>query len=156
MDQSYYFLKVDAVRRSRTCVDLLQFLFLFEVQEIHEGLNTLRQMVSDLENKQKTVLGVALPEDGKSCLPTALDFYSCSRTWLKGGREQSSACKLKLFSVSNMLLFRLGMKRELQTLREEIKTLAGQIQGKLKSEFSLTSCVSSLGLNLYNSPVIFH
>lgn len=27
-----------------------------------------------------------------------------------------------------------GMKKELQTLRDEIKTLAGQIQKKLKSE----------------------
>uniref|UniRef100_H3CXJ6 Syntaxin 4 n=1 Tax=Tetraodon nigroviridis TaxID=99883 RepID=H3CXJ6_TETNG len=62
--------------------------FFRKVQEIHEGLNALRRMVSDLENKQKTVLGVALPED--------------------------------------------GMKRELQVLREEIKTLAGQIQRKLK------------------------
>ncbi|TNN03334.1 syntaxin-4 [Takifugu flavidus] len=62
--------------------------FFKKVQEIHEGLFALRQMVSDLENKQKTVLGVALPED--------------------------------------------SMKKELQTLREEIKTLAGQIQRKLK------------------------
>lgn len=63
--------------------------FFRKVQEIHEGLNTLKRMVSDLENKQKTVLGVALPED--------------------------------------------SMKKELQTLREEIKILAGQIQRKLKS-----------------------
>lgn len=63
--------------------------FLKKVQEIHEGLHNLKRMVSDLENKQKTVLGVALPEE--------------------------------------------GMKRELQTLRDEIKTLAGQIQRKLKS-----------------------
>ncbi|XP_003961123.1 syntaxin-4 [Takifugu rubripes] len=62
--------------------------FFKKVQEIHEGLYALRQMVSALENKQKTVLGVALPED--------------------------------------------SMKKELQTLREEIKTLAGQIQRKLK------------------------
>ncbi|XP_026033809.1 syntaxin-4 isoform X2 [Maylandia zebra] len=46
-------------------------------------------MVSDLENKQKTVLGEALPKE--------------------------------------------DMKKELQTLRDEIKTLAGQIQRKLKS-----------------------
>ncbi|XP_028287464.1 syntaxin-4 [Parambassis ranga] len=63
--------------------------FFKKVQEIHEGLNTLKKMVSDLENKQKTVLGVALPEE--------------------------------------------SMKKELQTLREEIKTLATQIQRKLKS-----------------------
>lgn len=34
-----------------------------QAQEIHEGLNTLKRMVSELENKQKTVLGVALPEE---------------------------------------------------------------------------------------------
>lgn len=49
-----------------------------------------------------------------------------------------------------MLLFSVVMKRELQTLREEIKTLASQIQRKLKSEFSLTSCVCLLGLNLFS------
>ncbi|XP_075891055.1 syntaxin-4 [Nelusetta ayraudi] len=64
-------------------------VFLKKVEEIHKGLSLLREMVSNLENKQKTVLGVALPED--------------------------------------------SMKKELQTLREEIKTLAGQIQRKLKS-----------------------
>lgn len=48
------------------------------------------------------------------------------------------------FTVPNMLLFSVVMKKELQTLREEIKTLAGQIQRKLKSESSLTSCVSLL------------
>ncbi|XP_047465662.1 syntaxin-4 [Mugil cephalus] len=63
--------------------------FFKKVQEIHEGLQSLKRMVSDLENKQKTVLGVALPED--------------------------------------------SMKKDLQTLREEIKTLACQIQKKLKS-----------------------
>ncbi|XP_017291984.1 syntaxin-4 [Kryptolebias marmoratus] len=63
--------------------------FFKKVQEIHEGLESLKKMVSDLENKQKTVLGVALPED--------------------------------------------SMKKELQTLRDEIKTLAGQVQRKLKS-----------------------
>ncbi|XP_010768262.1 syntaxin-4 [Notothenia coriiceps] len=63
--------------------------FFKKVQEIHEGLNSLKQMVSKLENKQKAVLGEPLPDDSK--------------------------------------------KRELQTLREEIKTLAGQIQRKLKS-----------------------
>ncbi|XP_068592925.1 syntaxin-4 [Cebidichthys violaceus] len=63
--------------------------FLKKVQEIHEGLQSLKGMVSNLENKQKTVLGVALPEE--------------------------------------------SMKKELQTLREEIKTLATQIQRKLKS-----------------------
>uniref|UniRef100_UPI0037E99894 syntaxin-4-like n=1 Tax=Semicossyphus pulcher TaxID=241346 RepID=UPI0037E99894 len=63
--------------------------FLKKMQEIHEGLNSLKRMVSDLENKQKTVLGVALPEESTN--------------------------------------------KELQTLREEIKTLATQIQRKLKS-----------------------
>ncbi|XP_042364478.1 syntaxin-4 [Plectropomus leopardus] len=63
--------------------------FFKKVQEIHEGLQSLRRMVSNLENKQKTVLGVALPEE--------------------------------------------GMKKELQTLREEIKTLATKIQRQLKS-----------------------
>uniref|UniRef100_A0A4W5PY56 Syntaxin 4 n=1 Tax=Hucho hucho TaxID=62062 RepID=A0A4W5PY56_9TELE len=62
--------------------------FFKKVQEIREGLETLKKVVSDLENKQKTVLGVALPED--------------------------------------------GMKRELQTLREQIKTMAMQIHKKLK------------------------
>lgn len=63
--------------------------FFKKAQEIHEGLQSLKKMVSDLENKQKTVLGVALPEE--------------------------------------------SMKKELQTLRDEIKTMAGQIQKKLKS-----------------------
>ncbi|XP_004080705.1 syntaxin-4 [Oryzias latipes] len=63
--------------------------FFKKVQEIHEGLQNLKRMVSELENKQKTVLGVALPEE--------------------------------------------SMKKELQTLREEIKILASQIQRKLKS-----------------------
>ncbi|XP_072312962.1 syntaxin-4 isoform X1 [Eucyclogobius newberryi] len=63
--------------------------FFKKVQEIHEGLQRLKRMVSDLENKQKTVLGVAFPED--------------------------------------------SMKKELQAQRDEIKTMAGQIQKKLKS-----------------------
>lgn len=63
--------------------------FFKKAREIQEGMHRLRKMVSDLENKQKTVLGVALPVD--------------------------------------------SMKKELQDLREEIKTLAGQIQRKLKS-----------------------
>uniref|UniRef100_A0A8C7XL15 Syntaxin 4 n=1 Tax=Oryzias sinensis TaxID=183150 RepID=A0A8C7XL15_9TELE len=37
--------------------------FFKKVQEIHEGLLNLKRMVSELENKQKTVLGVALPEE---------------------------------------------------------------------------------------------
>uniref|UniRef100_A0A3P9IHD6 Syntaxin-4 n=1 Tax=Oryzias latipes TaxID=8090 RepID=A0A3P9IHD6_ORYLA len=37
--------------------------FFKKVQEIHEGLQNLKRMVSELENKQKTVLGVALPEE---------------------------------------------------------------------------------------------
>nr|XP_040032355.1 syntaxin-4 [Gasterosteus aculeatus aculeatus] len=63
--------------------------FFKKVQEIHEGLQNLKQMVSKLENIQKTVLGVPVPDE--------------------------------------------SMKKELQTLREEIKTLASQIQRKLKS-----------------------
>ncbi|XP_034050009.1 syntaxin-4 isoform X2 [Thalassophryne amazonica] len=63
--------------------------FFKKVHEIHEGLQSLKKMVSDLENKQKTVLGVALPEE--------------------------------------------SMKKELQTLRDEIKTVASQIHRKLKS-----------------------
>lgn len=63
--------------------------FFKKAQEIHEGLQSLKRMVSDLENKQKAVLGVALPEE--------------------------------------------SMKKELQILRDEIKTMAGQIQRKLKS-----------------------
>lgn len=45
----------------------LKYPFWFQVQEIHEGISALRWMVSDLENKHKTVLGVALPEDRKLC-----------------------------------------------------------------------------------------
>ncbi|KAM8888592.1 syntaxin-4 [Synchiropus picturatus] len=63
--------------------------FLKKVQEVHESLQNLKSLVSDLETKQKTVLGVALPED--------------------------------------------GMKKDLQTLRDEIKLLASQIHRKLKS-----------------------
>ncbi|CAL1600056.1 unnamed protein product [Knipowitschia caucasica] len=63
--------------------------FFKKAQEIHEGLQSLKRKVYDLENKQKTVLGVPLPED--------------------------------------------SMKKELQVLRDEIKTMAGQIQKKLKS-----------------------
>lgn len=37
--------------------------FFRKVQEIREGLETFKRKVSELENKQKTVLGVALPED---------------------------------------------------------------------------------------------
>ncbi|CAB1337946.1 unnamed protein product [Coregonus sp. 'balchen'] len=64
-------------------------VFFKKVLEIREVMETLKKVVSDLENKQKTVLGVALPED--------------------------------------------GMKRELQTLREEIKTMAMRIQKKLNT-----------------------
>ncbi|XP_034426736.1 syntaxin-4 isoform X1 [Hippoglossus hippoglossus] len=63
--------------------------FFKKVQEIHEGLQSLRRIVSELENKQKTVLGEALPME--------------------------------------------SMKKELQTLRDEFKTQASQIQKKLKS-----------------------
>lgn len=63
--------------------------FFKKVQEIREGLETIKKRVSELENKQKTVLGVALPED--------------------------------------------SMKKELQSLREDIKGMASQIQRKLKS-----------------------
>lgn len=37
--------------------------FLRKVKEIQEGLETLKKKVAELENKQKTVLGVALPDD---------------------------------------------------------------------------------------------
>lgn len=63
--------------------------FFKKVQEIREGLEAIKKKVSELENKQKTVLGVALPEE--------------------------------------------SMKKELQSLREEIKGMASQIQRKLKS-----------------------
>ncbi|KAK3559619.1 hypothetical protein QTP86_013579 [Hemibagrus guttatus] len=63
--------------------------FFRKVHEIREGLETLKKKVSEMENKQKTVLGVALPED--------------------------------------------SMKKGLQTIRDEIKVLATQIQKKLKS-----------------------
>ncbi|XP_026172131.1 syntaxin-4 isoform X2 [Mastacembelus armatus] len=63
--------------------------FFKRVKEIHEGLHSLKKMVSDLENKQKTVLGVPLPEE--------------------------------------------SMKKELQTIREDIKKVATDIQKKLKS-----------------------
>lgn len=63
--------------------------FFKKVQVIHVDLTRLREMVSDLEKKQKTVLGVALPEE--------------------------------------------SMKKELQTIREQIKTTAGHIQKNLKS-----------------------
>ncbi|XP_064807190.1 syntaxin-4-like [Oncorhynchus masou masou] len=63
--------------------------FFKKVLEIRGVMEMLKKVVSELENKQKTVLGVALPED--------------------------------------------GMKRELQTLREEIKTMAMQIQKKLNT-----------------------
>ncbi|XP_056628149.1 syntaxin-4 [Triplophysa dalaica] len=38
-------------------------VFFRKVHEIREGLETFKRKVSELENKQKTVLGVALPED---------------------------------------------------------------------------------------------
>ncbi|XP_066579345.1 syntaxin-4 isoform X2 [Amia ocellicauda] len=63
--------------------------FFQRVREIREGLVNLTSKVNDLEIKQKTVLGVALPEE--------------------------------------------SMKRELQTLRDQIKVTANQIQKKLKS-----------------------
>ncbi|XP_064177531.1 syntaxin-4 isoform X3 [Anguilla rostrata] len=63
--------------------------FLQKVQEILEGMESLKRKVSDLENKQKMVLGVPLPDE--------------------------------------------GMKKDLQMLRDEIKTIAGQIQKNLKS-----------------------
>lgn len=63
--------------------------FFKKAHEIHEALQKLKRMVSELENKQKTVLGEALPDESK--------------------------------------------KKELQTLRDDIKTLASQIQRKLKS-----------------------
>ncbi|KTF74242.1 hypothetical protein cypCar_00047400 [Cyprinus carpio] len=71
--------------------------FFKKVQEIREGLETIKKKMSELENKQKTVLGVALPEE------------------------------------SELLSLALGMKKELQSLREDIKVMASQIQRKLKS-----------------------
>ncbi|KAI2658493.1 hypothetical protein H4Q32_016579 [Labeo rohita] len=68
--------------------------FFKKVQEIREGLETIKRKVSELENKQKTVLGVALPED--------------------------------------------SMKKELQSLREDIKGMASQIQKKLKTGNNVT------------------
>ncbi|XP_071318207.1 syntaxin-4 isoform X1 [Trachinotus anak] len=48
--------------------------FFKKTQEIQEGMHNLRRMVSDLENKQKTVLGVALPvESMKKELQTLRD-----------------------------------------------------------------------------------
>lgn len=63
--------------------------FFKKVLEIQEGLESIKKKVSDLENKQKTVLGEPLPEE--------------------------------------------SMKRDLQTLRDEIKNMASQIQKKLKT-----------------------
>ncbi|CAL8283225.1 unnamed protein product [Merluccius merluccius] len=63
--------------------------FFKKVLEIREGLESIKKKVSDLENKQKTVLGEPLPEE--------------------------------------------SMKRDLQTLRDEIKNMASQIQKKLKT-----------------------
>ncbi|KAA8581239.1 hypothetical protein FQN60_002820 [Etheostoma spectabile] len=46
------------------------------VQEIHEGLQSLKKMVSNLENKQRTVLGVALPEESKLVVRSRSEFSS--------------------------------------------------------------------------------
>ncbi|XP_028647600.1 syntaxin-4 [Erpetoichthys calabaricus] len=59
------------------------------VQQIRKNLGTLSQKIDELERKQLTVLGVALPEE--------------------------------------------SMKRELQTLREEIKNIANVVKKNLKS-----------------------
>ncbi|XP_039621025.1 syntaxin-4 [Polypterus senegalus] len=59
------------------------------VQQIRKNLETLSQKIDELERKQLTVLGVALPEE--------------------------------------------SMKRELQTLREEIKNIANVVKKNLKS-----------------------
>lgn len=52
--------------------------------------------------------------------------------------SQTNSAKLSdlsnLFAIC-LFLSGLGMKKELQTLRDEIKMLAGQIQKKLKSEY---------------------
>ncbi|KAL2078089.1 hypothetical protein ACEWY4_025774 [Coilia grayii] len=63
--------------------------FFKKVQEVREGLDALRKKVAELEVKQKTILGVALPED--------------------------------------------SMKKELQLLRDDIKTVASQIHKKIKN-----------------------
>lgn len=51
------------------------------MQEIHEGLNSLRRMVSELENKQKTVLGVALPEEGEDVHLGHQSVQICAWDW---------------------------------------------------------------------------
>lgn len=57
-------------------------MFGLQVEEIHKGLSALREMVSNLENKQKTVLGVALPEDSE-LVPPGHD---------QPGHDQASTC----------------------------------------------------------------
>lgn len=89
-----------------------------QVQEIHEGLQNLKQMVSKLENIQKTVLGVPVPDESE---------YGC---WDSSIHHIYKECAALLWCSPCS-----GMKKELQTLREEIKTLASQIQRKLKSEY---------------------
>lgn len=110
-------------------------------------------MVSDLENKQKTVLGVALPEESE-CLTPSEQKMSLS-DWIqsiKYTRDQTktafAASRIRFIHAAWWVLLRLciiaGMKKELQTLREEIKTLASQIQRKLKSE-----CVAFVLFNVH-------
>lgn len=66
---------------------------------------------------------------------------------MKGGEGRADVAEDGLCCTSdtcvglnNSWCLSAGMKKELQTLREEIKTLAGQIQRKLKGELSLMSC----------------
>lgn len=59
-----------------------------QAQEIHEGLQNLKRMVSNLENKQKTVLGVALPEESE-CVHLGPDLssdhpWNMPDEWFKG------------------------------------------------------------------------
>lgn len=63
-------------------------------------------------------------------------IWAESKDGCKGGRvgRQTNTNVRPLFAENDSLLGS-GMKKELQTLREEIKTLASQIQRKLKSEF---------------------
>lgn len=112
----------------------LQLLSHSQVQEIHEGLHNLRRMVSELENKQKTVLGVALPEESE-CVQS-LTVTRQSQIIENVSLDRWCSLSLDVRVLIRCFPLGLGMKKELQTLREEIKTLAGQIQRKLKSEYS--------------------
>ncbi|XP_058476320.1 syntaxin-4-like [Solea solea] len=76
-------------RNSSTKEEKESEAFLKKAHEIHEEIQSLKKMVLDLENKQKTVLSMALPVEGR--------------------------------------------KKELQFFAGEIKTMASQIQRKLRN-----------------------